>query len=98
MKDIKIDLYTFAYNEEFLAPSVMKYWDLLPFRKIIVFNNRSTDNTVNILKQNNKVEIRDFDTNNTIDDVKLINYKNNAWKESIGKVDYVCVCDLDEIL
>ena len=44
------------------------------------------------------MEIRDFDTNNTIDDVKLINYKNNAWKESIGKVDYVCVCDLDEIL
>lgn len=93
-----IDLYTITYNEEFIAPFVLKYYDLLPIRKIVVYDNQSTDNTVKILKQHKKVEIREFDTNNTFDDVKHQILKNQIWKESKGAVDWVCVSDFDEVL
>jgi hypothetical protein len=44
------------------------------------------------------VTIIKFDTNNTFDVESNTKIKNNAWKKSIGKADWVIVCDLDEFL
>jgi hypothetical protein len=44
------------------------------------------------------VTVIKFDTNNTFDVESNTKIKNNAWKKSIGKADWVIVCDLDEFL
>lgn len=98
MAEELIDIYTFTWNEEFLAPFILQYWKLLPVRKVFVIDNESTDNTVNILKTWNKVEIINRKSNNTFDDIDQIKWKNNVWKQSREKVPFVIVSDFDEII
>ena len=98
MENNLIDIYTFTWNEEFLAPYVLQYWKLLPVRKVFVIDNESTDNTLNILTQWDKVEVITRKSNNTFDDIELISWKNNIWKRSRGKVPCVIVSDFDEVI
>lgn len=98
---MRLDWYTLMYNEEDIIPFVLDYW-----KKIIadgidlhvtVFDNYSTDYSVSLLKPYPWIEIMHFKTDGQ-NDIIQTQIKNNCWKLSRGKADFVCVCDFDEIL
>lgn len=51
---------TTTYNCEKMVPFVMKYYEEWGYDKVIIYDNESTDNTVELLKQYPFVEIRTF--------------------------------------
>ncbi len=75
-----ITIYTMAYNEDvFLQYMINHYRSRFSNCHIVLFDNESTDNTRQIALDNN-CEVKDFKTNNTIDDLKIQHLKNNCWK------------------
>ena len=92
-----IHVYTVCWNEEKFLPFFIKHYGSF-CDKIIVYDNESTDSTLNILAKNQKVSVITYKTGNKINDSEYQRIKNTAWKHSRGKADYVIVCDTDELL
>ena len=94
---MSITLYTFLYNEEKILPYFLKHYSQY-VNKIIVYDNNSTDSSIQILNDWKKceIEIREYQTNNQYDEQSIVDLKNNCWKEC--ESDYVIVCDVDELL
>jgi glycosyltransferase involved in cell wall biosynthesis len=85
-----------TFNEDILMQfSIDFYRKRFPNCHIVIYDNDSTDNTINICKSNN-CEIRPYSTNGTIDEQYLVDTKNNCWKNA--NTDWVIVCDVDELL
>ncbi len=96
--DFNIVWYTLCWNEMPLLPFIIDYWKLIA-KKVIVYDNGSTDGTLEYLSTFDWIEVRHYDTNNTIKDEVYIQIKNDCWKEQRNKnVDFVIVSDLDEII
>jgi glycosyltransferase involved in cell wall biosynthesis len=92
---MQITIYTVAYNEELMLPFFIKHYrTLFPGCHIVVYDNQSTDRTVEIAKESN-CEVIQYDTDNKISDRKYLEIKNNCWKDS--KTDWNIVCDVDEL-
>lgn len=86
---------TITYNEEFILPHFIKHYRTnFPNCRIIVYDNYSTDSTVEIAKANG-CEVVMYDTGGKLSDAKYLEIKNNAWKGIDG---WVIVCDADEFL
>ena len=94
-----IDLYCPFYNEEKIVKHIANYWKLLPLRKIFLFDNMTTDSSLQYLKDffPNQVETI-INPDKGLNDINHMLFKNNAWKNSRGKVDFVLVCDFDEVI
>ncbi len=97
INDLVIHYYSVCWNEEKILPFVFSHYDDI-VDHYYVWDNGSTDNTLSILKANPKVTICNFETENKFDDLKHLIIKNNEWKKSRGKADWVIVCDTDEFL
>lgn len=92
------------YNEQDIIPFVKQYFakmieagiDL----KVVIYNNQSTDKSVEMLSDLPYVEIREFFTNNEMNDVIMAKLRNTCWLECKDKpdVDFCVVCDLDECM
>lgn len=93
---MKIDLYTLCWNEIDILPFVVDYWKRF-VTQAYVYDNGSTDGSVDYLRQFDWIEVRHFDTEGMNDDVQR-GIKNSCWKESKGKADWVIVCDMDEVI
>lgn len=91
-----IHVYTVCWNEIDIVKFVVDYWNQYA-TKIVIYDNGSTDGTIEYLSQFENIEIRHFDTDG-LDDTANMNIKNSCWKESVGIADYVVVCDFDECL
>lgn len=92
---MKIWVYTLTYNEKhFVGNFLTAYKDA---ERIIVYDNYSTDNTVERLLKDSRVTVKYFDTNCQIRDDIYLDIKNNCWKEAKGEADWVIVVDFDEI-
>jgi hypothetical protein len=95
MKNNRVFVYTLCYNESaFVKNFLSAYKDA---EKIIVYDNQSTDNSVELLSQDSRVEIRIYDSGNQIRDDIYLEIKNNCWKEARGVADWVIIVDFDEI-
>jgi glycosyltransferase involved in cell wall biosynthesis len=93
---MKIWVYTIAYNESHFVKNFLRaYKDA---DKIIVYDNMSTDNTVALLREDPRVEVRIHDSGGQIRDDLYLQVKNNCWKEARGIADWVIIVDFDEIL
>jgi glycosyltransferase involved in cell wall biosynthesis len=94
---MRITLYTFCYNEKEIIPYFLNHYSKI-VDKIVVYDNQSTDNSVELLKsfKGCEIEIRDYITNNEIQDDTLIKVKNNCWKDDNS--DYIIVVDIDEFI
>lgn len=94
---MKITLYTFCYNEKDILPYFLNHYSKI-VDKIVVYDNQSTDSSIDILKsfKGCEIEIRDYLTNNQIQDDILTRTKNNCWKDDNS--DYIIVVDIDELL
>lgn len=101
MNENEVKLYgvTLTYNESKMIPYVMPYYVRLGIDKLIVYDNQSTDNTVELLKQYPFVEVRTFTTNHTFNDKAHIDLKNKVYKEFIDDdVKWMMVTDFDEVI
>jgi glycosyltransferase involved in cell wall biosynthesis len=92
---VQVTIYTVAYNEELMIPFFIKHYrTMFPECRIVVYDNQSTDRTVEIAKSYN-CEVIQYDTNNKFSDRKNLEIKNNCWKDS--KTSWNIVCDADEL-
>ena len=98
---MKLIQYTLMYNESEIIPYVVDYWIHLHSQldefKVVVYDNNSTDNSVELLSKYPWIEIRHFQSDGH-NDVIHQQLKQDCWKESKGRADWCCVCDFDEIL
>ena len=99
MDKLKIELYTCTYNEEQQLLFAIEYWKRLitdkSELKVTVFDNYSTDGTLDILRQYPWITVKSFQSNNEMDENLLTFIRNNCWKGS--KADWVMMVDLDEV-
>ena len=99
---MRITVLTVCYNEEKMIKNFLDHYFDLGVNRIVIYDNKSTDNTVEICKefgkthQNCKIEIVEYDTNGQIRDDVYLEIKNNAWKNY--KSDFHIVVDCDEYL
>ena len=97
MNKFKIIHYVLCWNEMEILPFVVEYWKRYA-TKVVVYDNGSTDGSVEFLKQYDWIEVRSFDTNGKKDNDTQALIKNTCWKESREEYDFVIVSDLDECL
>lgn len=99
MKGIKhpiVHYYAVCWNEEKMLPFMFDYYDQF-VDHYTVYDNCSTDKSEEIIRSHKSAKIIKFSTDGFNDQVH-IDIKNNCWKKSRGKADYVVVCDMDEFI
>ena len=90
-----VHVYTFCFNEQMMMPYFLRHY--LPIAdKITIYDNYSTDGSIDLARVYDKVEIIQFDTNNELRDDIHTEIRNNCWKDCAE--DIAIVCDLDEFL
>lgn len=91
---------TFTFNEAKTVPYIMPYHVRLGYDKLIVYDNESTDETVELLRNYPFVEVRSFSTGGKLDSMKLSEIKSNAFKEFLNEEDdaWMTVTDFDEVI
>lgn len=91
-----VTIYSVIFNEELMLPFMIRFYrKRFPDCKFVIYDNRSTDNSVKIAKELGCLVV-DYDTGGEFDDAKLLEVKNNCWKNS--PTDWVGVCDCDELV
>jgi len=93
---MNINVFLTCYNESVLLPhAINHYKKYLPSCKITIYDNESTDNSVEISKSLN-CNVISFSSNNIFNEDLLIKIRNSCWKEI--KNGWVIMADLDEFL
>jgi hypothetical protein len=97
-RGLRVHLYAQCWNDEFMLPYFFRHYD--PFvDRYIIFDDGSTDYSLDILKKHPKVELRRFVRSEPDSFVLSEQALSNAcWKESRGSADWVIVTDVDEHL
>ena len=92
-----IHLYSACWNEERIIPFFLRHYEPLVDR-IIVYDDDSSDRSVELLRGSRKVEVRPLlrGTRSFLD--AHIDLFETCWQESRGRADWVCLADLDEFL
>jgi len=89
-------VFLLCYNESALLPHTVKHYKTyLPNCHITIYDNESTDNSVQIAKDLG-CSVVSWNSNNEINDFLYIQIKNNCWKPI--KSGWVIVADMDELL
>jgi hypothetical protein len=71
---------TTTYNISEKIPYVMPYYERMDIDKLIIYDNHSTDDTVEKLSKYPFVEIRYYETD-SFNDWVILDIKNSVWKE-----------------
>lgn len=95
-KDIKILGVTLTYNNEDKIPYVMPYYERMKIDKLIVYDNQSTDRTVEMLKKYPFVEIRSYYTERYSEDL-VREFKQNVQDEFRGQYHWCISTYFDEV-
>jgi len=91
-----ITVYTICYNEEFMLPHFIRHYRLMfPDCNIVVYDNESTDRTVEIAHEH-YCTVKTYTTGGKLDDLTYLEIKNNCWRDA--PTDWVLVADCDEFL
>jgi len=96
-----IQVITICYNESMRILDFLTHYHMLDVDKIIVYDNESTDNTVELCNEFNKhfaniVEVRNYATFNQIRDDIYLSIKNYEWRTT--NADWNIIVDCDELL
>jgi glycosyltransferase involved in cell wall biosynthesis len=95
---VQVDLYTILWNEEEMLPFFFRHYDPI-VDSYIVYDDGSTDRTLEMLAAHPRVEVRRFAR--TEPESYILSARNlhdNVWKESRGRADWVIVTAVDEHL
>lgn len=91
---MNIEVFTLTYNNGKMLRYFLRHYTKF-CNKITIFDNQSTDDTVNVAKEYGAV-VKEYDTNNTFDEVTLVDICNNCWKSS--DADWVIIVAVDEFV
>ena len=86
---------TLCYNEIDILPFVSKYWERIA-DKVVVYDNGSTDGSIEYLQSLPYVEIRHFESEGQ-NDVIQKTIKEKAYTELKDKFDIIIITDMDEV-
>lgn len=96
---MRIDLYTRCWNDAHMLPFMFRHYDEI-VQRYFVYDDGSTDGSLNILRAHRKVEVRDAsayrDPSSKV--LSALAIVEACWKESRGRADWVIVTDIDEHL
>lgn len=92
---MKICWITLCKNEMDILPFVRKYWERIN-ADVVVYDNGSTDGSIEYLSDIPYVTIRHFDSDGH-NDIIHKNVKEQAYLEYKDKYDIIIITDLDEI-
>lgn len=95
--DIKVHVYSFVWNEIEILPYVVDYWKKYA-NHVTVYDNGSDDGSREYLSRFKWITVEPFDMGDGMNDTIFQQKKNECWKQSRGKADFVVVCDADEML
>jgi len=90
---MKIETFAVCYNEEKMLPYFLRHY--LQYGSVTIFDNHSTDRSVEIAQTMGAVVI-EYDSDNKFREDTLIHLKNICWKES--EADWVIIVDIDEFV
>lgn len=86
---------TLCKNEEDIIPFCIQYWSRIA-DKVIVYDNHSTDSSVELLSKHDWIEVRTFDSEGQ-NDVIQKQVKEKAYLEFKDKYDIIIISDMDEV-
>lgn len=93
---MNIHLFLLCYNESVLLPHTIKHYKTyLPNCVITIYDNESTDDSVQIARDLG-CNVISWNSQNCIDDFKYKEIKNNCWK-SVDSA-WIIMADMDEFL
>lgn len=91
-----VHYYAVCWNEEKMLPFMFDYYDRF-VDCFTIYDNHSTDASKPIIESHANAKVIEFESNG-FDDAVHKKIKNDCWKKSRGKADFVIVCDIDEFL
>jgi len=91
---MNIEVFTLTYNNEKMLRYFLRHYSTF-CSKITIFDNQSTDNTVNVANEYGATVI-EYDTGNTFDEATMMEICNNCWKGS--EADWVIILAVDEFV
>lgn len=95
MNKLKVCWIVLCFNEIDILPFAKQYWERIA-DKVVVFDNGSTDGSLEFLAKLPYVEIRHFDSDGQNDVIQKI-VKEEAYIEYKKYYDIVIISDMDEV-
>ena len=92
---MKVVWVTLCKNEEVIIPYVIPYWKRIA-DKVVVYDNHSTDSSVELLSKYDWIEVRYFESEGQNEFIQK-DIKEKAYLEFKNSYDIVILSDLDEI-
>jgi len=93
---MEINIFILCHNEASLLPHTIKHYKkYIPSCKITIYDNESTDNSVELAKSLG-CNVVSWNSNNILDDHKYRAIKNNCWKNITN--GWIIMIDMDELL
>ena len=91
-----INVFLLCFNESSLLLHVINHYKkYLPSCKITIYDNESTDNSVELAKSYG-CNVVSWNSNNIFDEYMQVNLRNNIWKNI--KLGWIIMADMDEFL
>lgn len=95
---MRIHIFLLCYNEELMLPHTLRHYKTkFPHAKITIFDNRSTDRSVQIAEEAG-CQVIPFDSKEQQDEQLLIWVRSHMWKKYVEEPTWVIMCDMDEWL
>lgn len=92
-----VHLYCLSWNEEAMLPFFLSHYSDLVDR-FFIFDNGSTDRTLDMLKGDPRIEVSHFDVIGESFVAEEQRLSDTMWRASRGIADWVVIVDMDEML
>jgi hypothetical protein len=99
---LTIHLYALCWNEADMLPYFFRHYDPI-VTAYFIYDDGSTDHSVELLNAHPKTTVQSITVRKNLappgpdnPGISFFEFYNTIWKQSIGKADYVILCNIDE--